>query len=287
MERNMGEVYQTIANKLPEMSKSQRKIALYILNNPDSVPFSTVGKLAKMAEVSEATVVRFANFLGYSGFPELQQAMQESVRRQLTTVERLKISENIYHSEDEKDIYNMFNEEIRRIQMMADQFDIDAFRKAVKLIIGAKNIYIIANRSAVSLGTFLEFYLDVLFQNTELIRNPYGISEKMFRLNEEDVVIALSFPRYTKNTIDAVSFAKDQGSKVIAITDSIASPLIPYADIQLCAPSEMPSFIDSFVAPLSLINALLTAVGKEKRSEIEAHLNDLENVWERFQIFYR
>lgn len=287
MERNMGEVYQTIANKLPEMSKSQRKIALYILNNPDSVPFSTVGKLAKMAEVSEATVVRFANFLGYSGFPELQQAMQESVRRQLTTVERLKISENIYHSEDEKDIYNMFNEEIRRIQMMADQFDIDAFRKAVKLIIGAKNIYIIANRSAVSLGTFLEFYLDVLFQNTELIRNPYGISEKMFRLNEEDVVIALSFPRYTKNTIDAVSFAKDQGSKVIAITDSIASPLIPYADIQLCAPSEMPSFIDSFVAPLSLINALLTAVGKEKRNEIEAHLNDLENVWERFQIFYR
>lgn len=281
----MVEVYQIIANKLPEMSKSQRKIAKYVLSNTESVPFFTVGKLAKMAEVSEATVVRFASFLGYSGYPEWQRAMQESVKRQLTTVERLKISDDVYDSEDMA-IYEMFQEEMNRIQMMRDKFDMKAFHEAVDAILGAKRIYIIANRSAVSLGTFLEFYLDLLFQNTELIRNPHGISEKMFRLNEEDVVIGLSFARYTKNTIEAVSFAKDHGSKVIAITDHILSPLVPYADISLFAPSEMPSYIDSFVAPISLINALLTALGKRKRGEVEKHLNHLEEVWERFQIFY-
>lgn len=281
----MVEVYQMIANKLPEMSKSQRKIAKYVLNNTDSVPFFTVGKLAKMAEVSEATVVRFATFLGFSGFTEWQKAMQDSVKRQLTTVERLKISDDVYDSED-KAIYEMFQEEIGRIQMMADKFDIHAFHQAVETISEAKRIFIFANRSAVSLGMFLEFYLDLLFQNTELIRNPHGISEKLFRLTKDDVVIGLSYARYTKTTIDAVSFAKDRGTKVIAITDNMLSPLVPYADISLFAPSEMPSFIDSFVAPLSLINALLTALGKRKRKEVEDHLNKLENVWERFQIFH-
>jgi DNA-binding MurR/RpiR family transcriptional regulator len=281
----MQEVYQNITNKLPEMSKSQRKIAKYVLGNTESVPFFTVGQLAKMAGVSEATVVRFSTFLGYSGYPEWQRAMQDSVKRQLTTVERLKITEDIYDSED-KAVYEMFQAEINRIQKMADQFDITAFHQAVEAIIHAKRIFIVANRSAVSLGSFLEFYLDLLFENTELIRNPNGISEKLFRITEEDIVIGLSFARYTKNTIDAVSFAKDRGANVIAITDTRLSPLIPYANIVLCSPSEMPSYIDSFVAPLSLLNALLTAVGRKKRKEIEKHLTDLEAVWERFQIFH-
>ncbi len=267
------------------MSKSQRKIAKYVLGNTESVPFFTVGQLAKMAGVSEATVVRFSTFLGYSGYPEWQKAMQDSVKRQLTTVERLKITEDIYDSED-KAVYEMFQAEINRIQKMADQFDIKAFHQAVEAIINAKRIFIVANRSAVSLGSFLEFYLDLLFENTELIRNPNGISEKLFRINEEDIVIGLSFARYTKNTIDAVSFAKDRGANVIAITDTSLSPLIPYANIVLCSPSEMPSYIDSFVAPLSLLNALLTAVGRKKRKEIEKHLTDIEEVWERFKIFY-
>ncbi|MEH7225787.1 MurR/RpiR family transcriptional regulator [Bacillus sp. JJ1566] len=282
----MQEVYQHITNKLPEMSKSQRKIAKYVLGNTESVPFFTVGQLAKMADVSEATVVRFSTFLGYSGYPEWQKAMQDSVKRQLTTVERLKISDDIYDSED-KAVYEMFQEEINRIQKMADQFDITAFHQAVQSIIEAKRIFIVANRSAVSLGSFMEFYLDLLFENTELIRNPNGISEKLFRINEDDVVIGLSFARYTKNTIEAVSFAKDQGANVIAITDTMLSPLIPYANIVLCSPSEMPSYIDSFVAPLSLVNALLTTVGRKKRGEIEKHLSDLEEVWERFQIFQK
>jgi DNA-binding MurR/RpiR family transcriptional regulator len=281
----MNEVYRLIAEKLPEMSRAQRKIAKYVLNHPEAVPFFTVGKLAKMTGVSEATVVRFAMFLGFSGYPEWQRAMQESVKRQLTTVERLKISGEVYDSED-KAVFDMFQEDIERIKAMSAQMDMESFRQAVQYIIEAKRIFIIANRSAVSLGTFLEFYLDVLLENAELIRNPHGISEKLFRLNEDDVVIALSFARYTKSTIEAVAFAKDRGSKIIAITDHLLSPLVPYGNVTLCAPTEMPSFIDSFVAPLSLINALITEVGRRKRSEVEKHLSDLEETWKRFHVFY-
>jgi DNA-binding MurR/RpiR family transcriptional regulator len=281
----MNEVYRLIAEKLPEMSRAQRKIAKYVLNNPEAVPFFTVGKLAKMAGVSEATVVRFATFLGFSGYPEWQQAMQESMKRQLTTVERLKISEEVYDSED-KSIFEMFQEDIERIKAMSVQIDMDSFYQAVQYITDAKRIFIIANRSAVSLGLFLEFYFDILFENAELIRNPHGISEKLFRLNKDDVVIGLSFARYTKSTIEAVAFAKDRGAKIIVITDHLLSPLVSYGDVTLCAPTEMPSFIDSFVAPLSLVNALITEVGRRKRSEVEKHLSDLEEIWERFHIFY-
>jgi DNA-binding MurR/RpiR family transcriptional regulator len=281
----MNEVYRLIAEKLPEMSQAQRKIAKYVLNHPEAVPFFTVGKLAKMTGVSEATVVRFAMFLGFSGYPEWQRAMQESVKRQLTTVERLKISGEVYDSED-KAIFEMFQEDVERIKAMSAQMDMESFRKAVQYIIEAKRIFIIANRSAVSLGMFLEFYLDVLLENAELIRNPHGISEKLFRLNEDDVVIGLSFARYTKSTIEAVAFAKDRGAKIIAITDHLLSPLVPYGSVTLFAPTEMPSFIDSFVAPLSLINALITEVGRRTRSEVEKHLSDLEETWKRFHIFY-
>jgi DNA-binding MurR/RpiR family transcriptional regulator len=281
----MNEVYRLIAEKLPEMSRAQRKIAKYVLNNPEAVPFFTVGKLAKMTGVSEATVVRFAMFLGFSGYPEWQRAMQESMKRQLTTVERLKISGEVYDSED-KAIFEMFQEDVERIKAMSAQMDMESFRQAVQYIIEAKRIFIIANRSAVSLGMFLEFYLDVLLENAELIRNPHGISEKLFRLNKDDVVIALSFARYTKSTIEASAFAKDRGAKIIAITDHLLSPLVPYGNVTLFAPTEMPSFIDSFIAPLSLINALITEVGRRTRSEVEKHLSDLEETWKRFHIFY-
>lgn len=280
----MLDVYRYISEKVPQMSKSQQKIAKYVLSNTESVPFFNVGKLAKMVEVSEATVVRFATFLGYDGYPQLQQAMQEAVKKQLTTVERLKLSDDVYDQED-KAVFEMFHEDVQRIQMMAEQLNVKAFHEAVEAIIAADRIFIIANRSAVSVGSFLEFYFDLMFENAELIRNPHGISEKLFRIDEDDVVIGLSFARYTKNTVEAVSFAKDRGTKVIAITDNMLSPLIPYAHIALCARSDMPSFIDSFVAPLSLINALITAVGRKKRAEIEQHLEELESVWERFEIF--
>lgn len=281
------DVYQMIAKKIPEMSKSQRKIAKYIMNNKESVPFYTIGKLAKNVGVSEATIVRFAAFLGFKGYAELQKTLQDMVKTRLTTVDRLKLADNAYDAHESKAISQMFQEEMERIETMSKQLDFRSFNEAVQHILHAENIYIIANRSAISLGTFLEFYFNILFENAELIRNPHGISEKLFRLNEKDVIIGLSFARYTTNTIEAVSFAKDRGAKIIAITDHMLSPLIPFADVSLCAPSETPSFIDSFVAPLSLINALLIALGRKKRHEIEKHLEELEAVWERFNIFYK
>ena len=280
----MVDAYRNITNQLPNMSKSQRKIAKYVLSNTDAVPFFTVGKLATMAGVSEATVVRFAYFLGYNGYTEFQQAMQDAIKRQLTMVERLKLSDDVYDKEEQA-VYEIFNEDIGRIQMLKEQIDVTAFYDAVNMISHARRIYIIANRSAVSLGTFLEFYLDLILENTELIRNPHGISEKLFRIDQDDVVIGLSFARYTKNTVQALSFAKDRGTKVVAITDNMLSPLIPFANVYLCAKSDMPSFINSFVAPLSLINALITAVGRSKRKEIEQHLENLEEIWKRFGIF--
>ncbi|MDQ0158149.1 MurR/RpiR family transcriptional regulator [Alkalibacillus salilacus] len=280
----MADLYEVIQSKLQDMSKSQREIARYVMGHMNSVPFLTVGELAKQVGVGEATVYRFATYLGYSGYPEFQKALQEAMKKQLTTVEQLRISEDMYDQESQATM-EMFEEEVERIREMSQQLNMDDFQKVVDKIVGAKRIFIVANRSAVALGSFLEFYFDVMLENAELIRNPHGISEKLFRIDEDDVVIGLSFSRYTRSTVEALSFAHDRGTQVVSITDNQLSPLVPYSDIALFARSDMSSLIDSFVAPLSLINALITAVGHEKSAEIEQHLEELENVWDRFNIF--
>lgn len=282
----MPNVYQHIAEKTSHMSKSHLKIAKYILENTNSVPFFTVGKLAKMAGVSEATVVRFATFLGYSGYPELQQYMQDSVQRQLTTVDRLHMSEQVYEKE-EKGIYEIFQDDIAQIKSTMEKLDIKSFRRAVELLLKAKNVYVVANRSAASLGVFLQYYLNIILGNTELLQSVETISERMYDWTESDVVVGISFARYTKSTIQMMSYAKEKGANTIAITDNLLSPLIPYADISLTASSQMPSFIDSFVAPLSLINALITSVGKEKAEHLHDRLEKLEEICDRFEIFYK
>lgn len=281
----MSNVYQHIAEKMAQMSKSHYKMAKYILENTNSVPFFTVGKLAKMTGVSEATVVRFATFLGYSGYPELQQYMQDSVQQQLTTVERLEMSLHVY-GEEEKGIYEIFQDDIANIKSTMEKLDLNSFRRAVDLLLLADNVYIVANRSAVSLAVFLQYYLNIILGNTELIQSVETMSERLYAVNKKDVVIGISFARYAKSTINIVAFAKDKGATTIAITDNLLSPLIPHADISLTASSQMPTFIDSFVAPLSLINALITFVGKQKQSEFQGRLEQLEEVWNRFDIFY-
>ncbi|NIK11375.1 MurR/RpiR family transcriptional regulator [Alkalibacillus almallahensis] len=280
----MADLYEVIQSKLQNMSKSQREIARYVMSHMNSVPFLTVGELAKQVGVGEATVYRFATYLGYSGYPEFQKALQEAMKKQLTTVEQLRISEDMYDQESQATM-EMFEEEVERIREMSQQLNMDDFQKVVDKIVGAKRIFIVANRSAVALGSFLEFYFDVMLENAELIRNPHGISEKLFRIDEDDVVIGLSFSRYTRSTVEALSFAHDRGTQVVSITDNQLSPLVPYSDIALYARSDMSSLIDSFVAPLSLINALITAVGHEKSTEIQQHLEELESVWDRFNIF--
>lgn len=279
------DVYRHIAEQMPHMSKSQKKIASYILENPNTVPFFTVSKLAKMTEVSEATVVRFATFLGYSGFPELQQYMLDAVEKQLTTVERLEMSRTVYN-EEEKGIYEIFQDDLANIQTTIEKLDIASFKKAAHALLHAEIIYIVASRSAVSLGFFLEYYFDMILGNCELVKAADSVYERLHGLNENDVVVGLSFSRYTKKTIDIVSFAKDRGATVLAITDSLLSPLVPFSDITLVAPSQMPTFLDSFAGPLCLINALITYIGQQKHAELNARLEELEDIWERFAVFY-
>ncbi|MEC5422549.1 MurR/RpiR family transcriptional regulator [Virgibacillus sp. C22-A2] len=279
-------VLNMIADKMPEMSKSHKKIAAYIVKNPHSAAFLTVGKLAKQAAVSEATVVRFVTFLGYSGYNELQQYLYDSVEKQLNTVERLQMSRAVY-SEAEKGIYEIFEDDITNIRSTMENLNLDEFHEAANYILEAENIYIVANRSAVSLGVFLQYYLDIIFGNSQLVSSSESAFERMYPLTKKDVVIAISFARYTKSTIEIVSHAQDKEAKIIAITDSLLSPITQYATVSLHASSKMPSFMDSFVAPLSLINTLITHIGKHKSEDIDARLEDLEVLWDQYDVFYQ
>lgn len=282
----MENVYKHIAEQMPTMSKSNLRIAKYILENPNTVPFLTGDKLAKITGVSPATIVRFSTFLGYSGYPELQQYMQSSAQQQLTTTERLKISKEVYNEQDQS-VYDIFLDDISNIRSTLDKLDIEAFKNAVESLIKAKRVYIVANRSATALGVFLQYYLQFLLEQVELIHSIENVSERIFDLNEDDVVIGISFARYTKSTLKVLSYAKEKEATTVAITDNLLSPLIPYADIPLTASSQMPTFIDSFVAPLSLINALIVTVGKEKEENFQDKLESLEEIWDKFNIFYK
>lgn len=278
-------VYQMIAEKMPMMSKSQKKLATYILENTNTVPFYTVATLSKRAGVSEASVVRFAVFLGFSGYRELQSEMQQSVQKQLTTRERIKISSQVYDDSDQG-IYDIFKDDIANIRSTMENLDTKALLDAVDLLLKGKEIYITANRSSVSLGMFLEYYLDIILGNTHLL-GPVEIKpEELHRLNEKDVVIGISFARYSMSTVNMMSYAKELNATTIAITDNLRSPLIPHADVVLTASSQLPTFFDSYVAPLSLINTLITFVGQKRMEESEERLEKLEDIWDRFGTFY-
>lgn len=279
-------VYNHIAEKIPEMSKSHKKIANFILNNTNVVPFFNVANLAKKAGVSEATVVRFASFLGYSGYPELQSRMQSSIQKQLTTTERLKMTTDVYDDQD-RWIYDIFYDDIENIKSTMEKLDIEKFHEAVGLLQGAEKIYIAANRSAAALGIFLQYYLNIILGHAEMVRSVENLSEQLYNLNEKDVVIGISFPRYPNSTIQTLAFAKERGSKTICITDSLLSPLIPHADVALTATSQMPTFIDSFTAPLTLINALVVSIGRGRMEEAESRLEKIETAWDRFGVFHK
>lgn len=277
-------IYDQIASKRLHMSKAQIKIATYILQHRHSVPFLTGNKLAKVVGVSEATVIRFATFLGYNGYNQFQEALVDSVEKQLNTAERLQVSREVY-SETEKNIYDIFQDDIANITTTMENLHIEDFQTAAQHILHAEKIYVVANRSAVSLGVFLHYYLDIIFGNTEIIHTTATGIDRMYNITEHDVVIGLSFARYTRNTIELAAFAKERKATIIAITDHETSPITSYADIALYASSNMPSFLDSFTAPLSLINTLVTYIGNYKHKEVHERLEHLENVWDQYDIF--
>lgn len=274
-----------IEQRLPSFSKGQRTIAKYILEHYERAAFMTAAKLGATVGVSESTVVRFASEVGCDGYPALQKKLQKIIRNRLTSVQRIEITnEQIGRADVVNKVLQM---DIERIKHTMEEIDHRGFNEAVTQIIHARNIYILGIRSAASLANFLNFYFNHIFDNVRLVNtnSTSEMFEQIFRMGQEDVLIAISFPRYSQRTIKAASYARNRGAHVISITDSLASPLASSSDVCLCARSDMASFVDSLVAPLSLINALVVAIGLEKQEEIRQTFSELERIWDKYDVY--
>lgn len=281
---NEPDLMRLIQIKFSRLSKGQKLIAEYILNNYDKAAFMTAAKLGASVGVSESTVVRFAIELGFNGYPKLQKALQELIKNKLTTVQRLELS-NEYISE-ENALKGVLKADIDNIRSTLEKINHKTFEDVVNSIFKAKKIYIIGLRSSSALSEFLGFYLNIILDNVRVVSS--GISdvfEQMINLNEDDLVIGIGFPRYAMKTINILSFAKSRNAKVVAITDSLLSPLASKADYTLIAQSNMASFVDSLVAPLSIINALIVAVGMHEKDKISDTFNTLEEIWKKYQVY--
>ena len=267
------------------LSKSYRAIAAFIEEHYERVPAMTATALAREVGVSESTVVRFANALGYDGYPELLKALQYQVRKRLTTDERFALGSEL---PEEDVLTTVLNEDMRNIRKTIDQIDSEAFTRTVNALTEARHIYILGLRSAAPLAQFMTYYLNFIFDNVFQVSTGLAdVFEGLLRIQPEDVLIGISFPRYSTRTVEAMRFAHTAGAKVIAITDNVRSPLNSAADLCLTASTEMPSFVDSLAAPLSLINALIVALGLKKREELHSHLTRLEEVWSQNRVYLK
>ena len=267
------------------LSKSHKKIADYIKNNYEKASFMTAATLGKTVGVSESTVVRFATSIGFEGYPELQKHLQEMVKSHLTSVQRMDVAASRY--EGDGFMYKAFASDIEMIKATRDGVSQEAFEKSVEAISKAKRIYILGVRSSASLASFAAFYFRYLNDNVVLIDTSASseMFEQMLRIDSGDVCIAISFPRYSNQVAKALSFAKDRGVTIISITDGEFSPIAPYATHLLVAKSNMVSFVDSLVAPLSLITALIAASAREKREEVYSNFKELEKIWGEYHVY--
>ncbi len=274
-----------IQDRMGSLSKGHRLIASYILEHYDKAAFMTAAKLGATVGVSESTVVRFASEIGYDGYPMLQRALQEMIRNKLTSVQRIQLANEQMDLNDVLD--TVLNQDIDRIRRTLDETSREDFRRAVEAIVGAHTIYIIGAKSASTLANFLAFYFNIIFEQVRLVAvsSSSEMYEQLIRLSGRDVLIGISFPRYSKRTVEASRYARDNGATVIAITDSIESPLAEAADCTLLARSDMASFVDSLVAPLSLVNALIAAIGIRMNDQVCQTFGRLENIWEEYNVY--
>lgn len=280
------DILSIIEKATPGFSKGQRKIAQYILDNYDKAAFMTASRLGKTVGVSESTVVRFAAELGFAGYPEMRKALQDMIRNCLTSVQRIEAAKGLMENEDI--LAAVLNSDIEQIRLTMEETNRDDFQNAVNAICNADHIYIFGLRSSAAIASFMGFYFNFLFENVRVV-NENSVSEvfeQILRISERDVIIALSFPRYSKRTIKAMRYAKDRRASVIGITDNSNSPIAKLADIPLCARSDMVSFVDSLVAPLSLVNALIVATSaRAKGTDLETDFARLETMWSEYDIY--
>lgn len=279
------DILSVIQSQMPTFSKGQKLIANYILQSYDKAAFMTASKLGKTVKVSESTVVRFAAELGYDGYPAMQRTLQEMIRNKLTSIQRIEVADDRMGNND---ILSMVvHSDMEKLRMTLEQIDRPSFDGAVQDIVKAKRIYIIGVRSASAISTFLAFYFNLIFDNVTHVSaaSASEMFEQLLRVGAGDVVIGVSFPRYSKRTVKALEFARDRGATVVAITDSDTSPLAETAQRLLLAKSDMVSFVDSLVAPLSLVNALIVAITRAKKQELAGNLEELERIWAEYEVY--
>ena len=274
-----------IQENMHTFSKGQKRIASFILESYDKAAFMTASKLGKKVNVSESTVVRFAAELGYDGYPDMQRSLQKMIRNRLTSVQRIEVTNDRL---GDQDLLSMvLQSDIEKIRITLEELDRDSFEKAVDAIVSARKLYIIGVRSCAAMATFMSFYFNLIFDNVVKVSATTAseVFESLLRVGEGDVVIGVSFPRYSSRTVQAMNFARSRGATTIAITDSEVSPLSPISTYTLKARSDMASFVDSLVAPLSLINALLVAVSRKKNDDLANTFEDLEKIWEEYGVY--
>jgi DNA-binding MurR/RpiR family transcriptional regulator len=274
-----------IQNLYQTFSKGQKHIAKFIIDHYDKAAFMTASKLGSIVGVSESTVVRFASELGFEGYPQLQKSLQELIRNKLTSVQRIEVSTDRL---GDGDIFEkVLNSDIEKIKKTVTELSRDDFNGAVSAIVGAKNIYVLGVRSSAALASFLGLYFNYIFDHVILVNTTSGseVFEQIMRINENDVIVGISFPRYSTRTVKAMKFASDRGATVVSITDSKMSPLYRYSSYNLIAKSDMASFVDSLVAPLSLINALIVAVGIKCQAQVYNTFAQLERIWDEYEVY--
>jgi len=285
MNGNTNDLTSRINECYGSLSKGQKILATYITDNYDKAVFLTAAKTGQVVGVSESTVVRFATHLGYKGYPEFQKALEEMVRNKLNSIQRMEVTygrisqshilETVLQSDQEK------------IKDTLEHIDEHAFELAVDTIIKAKHIYIVGIRSCAPLAAFMAFYFNLMFENVTLLQtnNSSELFEQMVRISKDDVIIGISFPRYSMRTLKAMEFANNRNAKVITLTDSVHSPMNLYSSCNLIARSDMASIVDSLVAPLSVINALIVALCMKKQGEVAKTLETLEDIWNEYQVY--
>lgn len=276
---------QRIEDSIPQFSKSQKLIADYILHHYEKAAYMTALKLGNAVNVSESTVVRFAIELGFEGYPQLQRSLQEHIKNRLTSLQRMDVTRSRIGDLDP--VEGMLTQDIDKIRRTMDSVDRESFENAVNTIISAKKIFIQGAMSSGILASFMHYYLRLVFDKVALV-GSVGTSEmyqQMIHIGEGDLLIAMSFPRYAQSTIQACKFAHESGAQIIAITDSESSPLVQFAHTPLYACSDMVSFVDSLVAPMSLINALIVAVSGRNRCRVEQTFGKLEQLWENHEVY--
>ena len=279
------DILTVMQNEMSSFSKGQKRIAAYILEDYNKAAFMTASRLGKTVGVSESTVVRFAIELGYEGYPSMQRAMQEMVLNRLTSVQRLEIAHE--QMADQDVLTSVLHSDAEKIRQTAESVDRDAFNAAVEALLNGKQIYILGARSAAALANFAGYYMKYMFKHIHVVTTTGGgeMLERLINVEEGDVVLAFSFPRYSTATVKGVRYCDSVGATVISVTNSQTSPLAAFSDYVLVAKSNMVYFADSLVAPLSMVDALLVALASRKGTVLEKNFDTLEHLWEEYHIY--